>query len=180
MYRELIRVAKLWQPDWIVIENVRGIRETLKGFFLGAITKSLKSEGYTTTTTTFNAVDYGVPQRRERTFVIASRDGRIVPEPMKCKTPSVTVGEAIHDLPELVPGASVDELPYRMPPQNGFVRALRCGLETVTANLVTRNAPHVLERYRHVPQGGNWEDIPGFEACSAFTRVAARMVAGSP
>ena len=132
----------------------------LEGSFLPQSPKSLKSEGYTTTTTTLNAVDYGVPQRRERTFVIASRDGRIVREPMKCKTPSVTVGEAIHDLPELVPGASVDELPYRMPPENGFVRALRCGLEAVTANLVTRNAPHVLERYQHVPQGGNWEDIP--------------------
>lgn len=160
MYKELIRVAKIWHPDWIVIENVRGIRETLKGFFLEAIIKELKSVGYNATPTTLNAVDYGVPQRRERTFVIASRDGRKIKDPVKLNSSPVTVGESIHDLPSLAPGASIDELPYPMPPKNSFVRGLRSGLVTVTANLVTMNAPHVLERYRHVPQGGNWEDIP--------------------
>ena len=160
MYRDLIRVAKIWCPDWIVIENVKGIRETLNGFFLNAIVKSLESEGYVTTTMSLNAVNYGVPQRRERTFVVASRDGKVIGEPREWSEPTVTVGEAIHDLPELATGASADELPYRVPATNSFARALRGGLETVTGNLVTRNAAHVLARYLHVPQGGNWEDIP--------------------
>lgn len=51
MYRELIRVAVIWKPDWIVIENVKGIRETLGGFFLREIETNLRSVGYTTTTT---------------------------------------------------------------------------------------------------------------------------------
>lgn len=67
MYRELIRLAKVWEPDWIVIENVKGMRETLKGFFLTEIASSLQSQGYVTTAASLNAVHYGVPQRGERT-----------------------------------------------------------------------------------------------------------------
>ena len=160
MYRELIRVAKIWEPDWIVIENVKGIRETLKGFFLTEIATSLQSEGYVTTTTSLNAVHYGVPQRRERTFVLASRSGLVVADPPRWEGPSITVGEAIGDLPELTAGASVDCLPYHKEATNEFARTLRDARETVTGNLVTRNAAHVLARYPYVPQGGNWADIP--------------------
>ena len=160
MYRELIRVAKIWEPDWIVIENVKGIRETLKGFFLTEIVTSLQSEGYVTTTTSLNAVHYGVPQRRERTFVVASRSGLVVADPPRWMGPSIKVGEAIGDLPKLAAGASVDRLPYHKEATNDFVRALRGALETVTGNLLTRNAAHVLARFPHVPQGGNWADIP--------------------
>ena len=160
MYRELIRVAKLWEPDWIVIENVKGIRETLGGFFLTEIETSLHSAGFATTTTSLNAVHYGVPQRRERTFVVGSKNGGSITDPPRLMGDSITVGDAIEDLPELTAGASTDSLPYLKEATNDFARALRGRLETVTGNLVTRNAPHVLARYPHVPQGGNWEDIP--------------------
>ena len=160
MYQELIRVAIVWEPDWIVIENVKGIRETLGGFFLREIETSLRSAGYTTTTTSLNAVHYGVPQRRERTFVVASKSGASIADPPRLKGPAITVGEAIEDLPQLAPGASTDGLPYRKEATNSFAKTLRGALLTVTGNLVTRNAQHVLARYPYVPQGGNWEDIP--------------------
>ena len=160
MYRELIRVAKLWEPDWIVVENVKGIRETLRGFFLTEIETSLQSAGYATTTTSLNAVHYGVPQRRERTFVVGSKNGGTIADPPRLKRTPITVGEAIDDLPELTAGASTDSLPHRKKATNDFAQALRGPLKMVTGNLVTRNSPHVLARYPHVPQGGNWEDIP--------------------
>jgi DNA (cytosine-5)-methyltransferase 1 len=37
---------------------------------------------------------------------------------------------------------------------------MRNGEKMVSSNLVTRNAPIVTMRYKHVPRGGNWEDIP--------------------
>ena len=40
------------------------------------------------------------------------------------------------------------------------MRALRSAVAMVTGILVTRNAAHVLARYPHVPQGGDWADIP--------------------
>ena len=160
LYLEMIRVAKIWEPDWIVMENVKGIRDTLGGFFLAETETTLQSIGYITTTISLNAVHYGVPQRRERTFVLASKNGRAIEDPPRLKGPPITVSEAIDDLPALTAGASTDSLPYRKKVANDFAQALRGRLETVTGNLVSRNAPHVLARYPHVPQGGNWEDIP--------------------
>ncbi len=160
MFAEFIRVAKLWQPDWIVIENVKGIQETLKGFFLRAIEAELQSSGYRTSTMTLNAVDFGVPQRRARTFVVGSKNGKALKLSVVPNVREVTVGEAIHDLPVLETGASVDELSYRCRPTNEFARELRGKRKSVSGNLVTRNSKEVLRRYPWVPPGGNWEDIP--------------------
>ena len=160
MFQEMFRVAKLWSPDWIVIENVTGIRETLKGFFLNEIVSNLQSVGYTTSVLNLNAVNYGVPQRRERTFIAASKHGKSIDDPPKHVGPCITTDEAINDLPRLVSGASVNRLPYRTCANSKFARNLRGKHKTVTGNLVTRNSVRVLARYPHVPQGGNWSQIP--------------------
>ena len=160
MFAEFIRVAKMWDPDWIVIENVKGIRETLKGFFLHAIERELELLGYRTSTITLNAVDFGVPQRRVRTFVAGSKEGRELNVATHGGTQEVTVSEAIHDLPFLESGASIDELPYRCEARTELARDLRGEKRSVTGNLVTKNSEDVLRRYPYVPPGGNWEDIP--------------------
>ena len=33
LFKEFIRITKLWMPDWIVLENVSGILKTEEGFF---------------------------------------------------------------------------------------------------------------------------------------------------
>ena len=160
MFAEFIRVAQMWNPDWIVIENVKGILETLKGFFVHAMEGELRTLGYQTSTMTLNASDYGVPQRRARTFVVGSKDGKDLSLRPVMNGGEVTVGEAIDDLPVLEPGASVDELPYRCEATSDFGRQLREGRGIVTGNLVTNNSREVLRRYPYVPPGGNWKDIP--------------------
>ena len=159
MFVEFMRVATLLRPDWIVIENVKGIQETLSGFFLRAIEQELQRAGYRISTVTLNSVDFGVPQRRRRTFVIGSKTGK----ELKVSSPHerhVTVEEAIADLPILEQGASVDELPYRCLPTSEYAQRLRGAREIVSGNLVTRNSKEVLQRYPWVPPGGNWENIP--------------------
>jgi DNA (cytosine-5)-methyltransferase 1 len=37
---------------------------------------------------------------------------------------------------------------------------MRGKLTTCTSNFVTANAAHIVERYSHIPPGGNWENIP--------------------
>jgi DNA (cytosine-5)-methyltransferase 1 len=37
---------------------------------------------------------------------------------------------------------------------------MRGGLNICSNNLVTGNAPHIIDRYKFIPPGGNWEDIP--------------------
>ena len=63
-------------------------------------------------------------------------------------------------LPELENGASVDTLPYRTGPLSQYGRALRTRKRKCTGNLVTDSARKIIERYGHIPEGGNWKAIP--------------------
>jgi DNA (cytosine-5)-methyltransferase 1 len=44
MFKEFLRLAKFWQTDWIVFENVKGIIETEQGAFLETIFKWLQEK----------------------------------------------------------------------------------------------------------------------------------------
>ncbi len=160
MFKEFIQVVKVWQPDWVVFENVKGIIETEGGKFLNIILEMLQSLGYLCSSGVLNAAQFGVPQKRERLFVISSRHGIRVPMPQPTTKHPIPVEVALSDLPELTNGACVDVLPYKRAARSSYVRSLRNGNSEVSGNLVTRNAPFVVRRYKHVKPGGNWEDIP--------------------
>ncbi|MGO9202797.1 MAG: DNA cytosine methyltransferase [Limisphaerales bacterium] len=159
MFREFVRLARKWRPDWIVFENVKGITETEKGRFLHLVTKSFESLEYRVSWRILNAVDFGVPQNRSRIFVVGSRRG-LEWKFDASKQKKVTVRDAIDDLPELCNGASVEVLGYRKAAGSDYARALRGGHEKTSGHLVTRSAKHILRRYGHIPPGGNWENIP--------------------
>jgi len=161
LFLEYIRIIRELQCEWVIFENVRGLLETEQGIFLDYVLECLQSLGYKTAWKVLNAVEYGVPQSRSRLFVIATLDKDreiIFPKPISGN--SVTVKDAIFDLPELSVGANVCELNYKSKPTSNYAKALRGKLKKTTNHLVTKNAPFVVQRYSHIPQGGNWENIP--------------------
>ncbi len=160
LFTEFLRVADLWEPDWIVFENVKGIAETEKGVFLQGILAATAEREYKTVHAFLQALDFGVPQRRTRLFVIGSRRGIEAEMPKPNGAVAPTVWQAISDLPELENAAAACRLPYRCMPESDYQKAMRRQRTTCANNLVSSNFDYVLERYRHIPQGGNWEDIP--------------------
>lgn len=160
LFREFVRIVGEVNPEWVVIENVGGMLQTEDGIFVDAIRDSLEALGYTVSVHLLNASEFNVPQRRSRIFFIGSRDGQRVAVAPSCSAEEVTVWDAISDLPELQNGASVCTLPYPEMPLTDYARRMRGDLRECSNHLVTRNAAFVLERYPHVPQGGNWEQIP--------------------
>lgn len=94
----LDRIVEL-RPKYAVIENVRGLLSAplrhiphnergmkrkltmyeMKGGALMHITKVLKKAGYGVSFNLYNAANFGVPQKRERVIIIASRDGSKLP-----------------------------------------------------------------------------------------------------
>lgn len=160
LFKEFIRVAKMYMPDWIVFENVQGIVDTENGMFVEKIIKQFKQLGYSVSFRILNAVDYGVPQKRSRFFLIASRHGIELKFPEKETIVHLTVKDAIFDLPRLDNGWMKSEMPYRCDPASSFSKKMRKGHRTSKNHLVTRNSDVVLKRYEYVPQGGNWENIP--------------------
>ena len=159
LFQEFVRIAKEIEPDWIVLENVKGLIETGKGFFEETIRSSFERLGFTCTECILSASDYGVPQKRNRFFLIGSCKG-LKPNLPKKKSGLVTVGEAFSDLPLLTNGAAIDLLPYKNDAESEYAKSLRGLLTTCTGNLVSNNARFVIERYSYIPQGGNWANIP--------------------
>lgn len=159
LFMEFVRLAKEICPNWILVENVKGMIETEKGFFEKTIRSAFEFLGYTCTEFIPSATDYGVPQRRTRFFLIGSREGLKPVFPISSSA-LVTVGEAFSDLPALENGASIDTLPYSKDAQSEYAKLLRGSLTSCTGHLVSRNSQYVIERYPYIPQGGNWASIP--------------------
>jgi DNA (cytosine-5)-methyltransferase 1 len=160
LFEEYLRIAKQERPDWVIVENVKGIVETENGFFFEKINEELLKLGYLTNYAILNAADYGVPQIRNRVFIIGSLHGIKYDFPKPTIQKHITVEEAISDLPELKSGAAYYELDYKMPFQNKYQSEMRLGSLTSVNNFVTANTGLVLNRFKHIPQGGNWKDIP--------------------
>lgn len=68
----VVRFAELFSPRHVVIENVQGIRHDKSGAFQTAI-EQLEWLGYSTSTFLLEGVDIGLPQRRRRCFLVASK-----------------------------------------------------------------------------------------------------------
>lgn len=160
LFKEYLRIAKQYRPDWVVVENVKGIVETENGFFFNKINEELIKLGYKTSSGILNSADYGVPQIRNRVFIVGSLHGILYEFPEPTVKEYLTVKDAISDLPNLPNGAHFHELDYSDIVQNDYQLKLRKISKKAVNNLVTANNKLVLERYKHIPQGGNWENIP--------------------
>jgi site-specific DNA-cytosine methylase len=77
-----------------------------------------------------------------------------------------TVRDAIADLPRIGNGHDKEATPYTEPTEQelrsktylGFVRA-HAPKHLVSDHVTSRHADYVIERYKQIPAGGNWEDI---------------------
>lgn len=81
LFFEVARVAKFMQPKAIVLENVKGLVGHDKGRTLDTIVTTLSSIGYVVDFEILNSKFYGVPQNRERVFIVAIREDLKSPEP---------------------------------------------------------------------------------------------------
>ena len=154
LFMDFIRMIDYIRPRFFVMENVKGIMSApLKhvptaerdnsdpaqklGTVLDVILSEFGKLGYKTVYGLLDAVNYGVPQFRERFVLIGSRDHEdiFLPIPTHFQThqnPAYrwkTVGEAIRDL------------------------------ENVKRECATLSPER--KKYLHmVPEGGNWRDLP--------------------
>ena len=100
MFPSMLRIVKSVQPRAVLIENVRGIMSERFAGYRAEIDASLNAQGFDTYWAAFNSVDFGVPQRRFRVFLVALRRGNTKPLEWPFQTTGTrqTVGESIGDL----------------------------------------------------------------------------------
>jgi DNA (cytosine-5)-methyltransferase 1 len=105
-----LRVLEEFRPDAFLLENVAGLAYKVHAEALEHITSSARSLGYSLSSQVLNAADFGVPQLRERFFLVGMLGKTFVfPEPTHRKPNTsdllsqelpewVTAGDVLCDL----------------------------------------------------------------------------------
>jgi DNA (cytosine-5)-methyltransferase 1 len=103
LYKDMLEIIEELQPEFIVAENVKGLRSMLKGKVEDKIKADIRKLGYVVNVTVLNSADYYVPQKRERIIFIANRIGKknFHPAPLLESDSYITTKEAIGDLVKL-------------------------------------------------------------------------------
>lgn len=73
LFWEMARVIDEIQPKAFIAENVKGFYRLKKGYYFDLACKEFESLGYDIYHSLINSSDYGVPQKRERIFIIGIR-----------------------------------------------------------------------------------------------------------
>ncbi|MDZ5760534.1 DNA cytosine methyltransferase [Carnobacterium maltaromaticum] len=109
LYIHFIRALMQSQPDFFIAENVKGLMTLAKGEVFKQVIQDFSSAGYEVEAFLVNSRDYGVPQLRERVFMIGVHKEKVsndfkyeLPSPTngvnKSEKSFVTLKDAIYDL----------------------------------------------------------------------------------
>ena len=97
LYLEMLKIVEHIKPEYIVMENVEGLRSMLNGRIENKIIEDYKKIGYNINVTILNSADYGVAQTRRRVIFIGNKIGgkNYHPKPFVDKKNYKTLGEEI-------------------------------------------------------------------------------------
>ncbi|WP_170866902.1 DNA cytosine methyltransferase [Nocardioides lianchengensis] len=152
---EFVRLVDELRPRAFLMENVKGLLsaserwrelpynnngvkiDDLHGSLFRSLMAAFKALGYTVDFREFNSADFGVPQTRQRVFVLGYRDGTPVsfPEPTHAKEAGL-FSEPWRTLGDALDGLTEDDSP--------------CAVFS----------ERKLKYLKMVPEGGNWRDLP--------------------
>lgn len=151
LFFEYIRFVKLLKPKAFVIENVKEILTKNNGYAKNRIIEITSELGYNVQVKVLLASDYGVPQKRRRAVFVGIRNdisGGFSFENLPKVSDPVTVYDAIGDI--CYPDEKIS---------NPFLLYAKDS-DTLNNHEPVFPNEKVINRMKHVPQGGNWKDVP--------------------
>ncbi|ENA1794691.1 DNA (cytosine-5-)-methyltransferase [Flavobacterium psychrophilum] len=74
LYKELVKILETKQPKYFIAENVKGLMTLQKGEILKKVVEEFKAVGYDVKYKLLLASNFGIPQRRERLFIVGVRN----------------------------------------------------------------------------------------------------------
>ena len=93
MFFEIARIIKIKRPKIILLENVKGLLNHGKGQTFRVILQTLDELGYFVQWMVLNSKFFGVPQNRERVFIIGNLRGEYRPEILPFKEKDSKIDE---------------------------------------------------------------------------------------
>lgn len=115
--------------------------------------------GYTINKKVLNAVDYGVPENRERVFIVGIRNDLHInwefPSPLPAE--KISIKEAISDLPPVAEGQEITE--YTILPTNAYQTLMRHGSKNITCHFCGEYGDKIRTVIKNVKQGEGKDDF---------------------
>lgn len=163
LYRHCVKLVEKKQPKLFLAENVKGILSMDKGILFEHVRKEFEDIGYSFQYKILNAVDYGVPQLRERVILVGflGENDFQYPEPTHGEglLPYVTLQDALKDLPALACGE--ENTVYAAPPDNEFLSWVRqSSSDTLTEHKAPNNSAHLRKIMAALKDGQGKDDLP--------------------
>jgi len=107
LFFEIARIARILKPRYLLLENVKGLLNHSGGATFATILNTLGELGYWVEWQILNSKDFGVPQNRERVFIVGHFGG----EPGRKVFPITrTSGQAIKQVRNIVDTVGGDGL----------------------------------------------------------------------
>lgn len=182
LFEQYLALVDGLRPKTIVMENVPGILSIDGGAVVREIVSRLKEMGYNEPCVqVLSAEEFGTPQVRRRVFIVASMVGpssEMIPPSTHWSTKisdrrrascrpegtfkrPVSVWQAIGDLPVLPNGGGIQEVSRDSRRATTTYQRRAKADAPIIYNHVCHGLTHVnLSRIVHIPEGGNWRDIP--------------------
>lgn len=187
LFKHYLRFVDEFAPKTFMFENVPGMLSLGGGRIFDTIICQMQDRGYRTSARILLAAHYGVPQVRWRMIILGSRLGEapIHPEPTHFYTcrpnfkggatiamrlvpldeirlkPSVTLKDAISDLPHLDAGEGKEVSEYgNRSPKSSFAKSMRENSTQLYNHTANRLSSINLERLSHIAPGSSWTSIP--------------------
>lgn len=171
LFRYFVKWVKVLSPKVFVMENVTGLlmRKNAEGKdVIEIIKEAFCSVGYSCQVWTLNAADYGVPQMRQRVFIVGNKLGKEIPQPEPTHSmnefmnlpPYITVWEALSDLPRIEAKEGNEYMEYDKNPSNEYQHYCRMGSVCVYNHVAMQHTKRLVNRFQKILDGDLVSTLP--------------------
>lgn len=166
LFKHFVKWVECLRPTMFVMENVKGILTKTNSNgdkVIDVIKKSFNKIGYSSLNIwTLNAAEYGVPQLRERVFIVGHKDNINIPAPPKTHyiknkcfdlVKAISVIDAISDLPKINAKEGEEEQKYDKKPKTKYQRWVRGEQDILYNHVAMKHTNRIVDRFRRIKIG---------------------------
>ncbi len=173
LFKHYFNVVKIVKPKLFIIENVKGILTMAKGEIFSEIVNlfsdpvNFGGDKYYVHYKVVNAINFGVPQNRERVIIIGVKNKDFDIESLFNATRQriqlsipdyfnkTTVWQAISNIPE----PTINGECIASKPESAYQKYLSCNEQILYNNYATNHSTLAIKRMQQIKQGDNWTSL---------------------
>lgn len=188
LFVDFARWVEYLQPTAFVMENVKGLlsrNNAAHERVIDIIQNTFENIGYSVELWVLNAANFGVPQTRERIFIVGNNLGidkigepqinhnlditgypeqneqlSSFPKGEFSLVPAITLWDAISDLPNLQASEGCEVQAYLHRPTNSYQEWARENSNALFNHVAMNHSPRLVERFKHIGWGESSADVP--------------------